>query len=153
MHNYIKNQLLQQNGKIIRVLATDNNVLIVDCLKRTMPQWIPTEALQDWVPCDETSLPLLESPICNMEELTPEQRKVMHERYTLIAPILPFIYNEAERSSMVSRMAELNQISKQTIRKYLCMYLGVYQSFAKVLAGYKIVNTPARILLTCLKAV
>ena len=123
MHNYIKNQLLQQNGKIIRVLATDNNVLIVDCLKRTMPQWIPTEALQDWVPCDETSLPLPESPICNTEELTPKQRKVMHERYTLIAPILPFIYNEAERSSMVSRMAELNQISKQTIRKYLCLYL------------------------------
>ncbi|MBR2017082.1 MAG: hypothetical protein IKA00_07290, partial [Prevotella sp.] len=53
----------------------------------------------------------------------PEQRKVMHERYTLIAPILPFIYNEAERSSMVSRMAELYQISKQTIRKYLCLYL------------------------------
>ena len=127
MHNYMKNQLLQHNGNIIRVLASDNNVLIVDCLKRTMPQWIPTEALQDWVPCDETSLPLPESPICNTEELTPEQRKVMHERYTLIAPILPFIYNEAERSSMVSRMAELNQISKQTIRKYLCLYLTYQQ--------------------------
>ena len=123
MHNYMKNQLLQHNGKIIRVLASDNNVLIIDCLKRTMPQWMPTEELQDWVSCDETALPLPETPVCNMEELTPEQRKVMHERYTLIAPILPFIYNEAERSSMVSRMAELNQLSKQTIRKYLCLYL------------------------------
>ena len=121
MHNYIKNQLLQQNGKIIRVLATDNNVLIIDCLKRTMPQWLSPGDLQGYDICEESALP--DISIQTMEELTPEQRKVMHERYTLIAPILPFIYNEAERSSMVSRMAELNQISKQTIRKYLCLYL------------------------------
>ena len=121
MHNYIKNQLLQQNGKIIRVLATDNNVLIIDCLKRTMPQWLSPDDLQGYDICEESALP--DISIQTMEELTPEQRKVMHERYTLIAPILPFIYNEAERSSMVSRMAELNQLSKQTIRKYLCLYL------------------------------
>ena len=123
MPEYSKNQLLRHDDRIIRVLTLDTDVLTIDCLKRTMPQWMPIKELQDWVACDETALPLPEAPICNIEELTPAQRKVMHERYTLIAPILPFIYNEEERSSMVGRMAELSQISKQTIRKYLCLYL------------------------------
>jgi hypothetical protein len=58
-----------------------------------------------------------------MENLTPEQRKVMHERYTLIAPVLPFMHKEAQRSVMIAQVAELNSVSKQTIRKYLCLYL------------------------------
>lgn len=124
MHNYNKNQLLQQDGKVIRVLATDDNVLIINCLKRTMPQWVSPENLQGYEVCEESVLS--DFNLQAIEELTPEQRKVMHERYTRIAPILPFIHNEAERSDMIDRMAELNQISKQTIRKYLCLYL-VYQ--------------------------
>ena len=47
----------------------------------------------------------------------------MHERYTLIAPVLPFIHKKAQRSAMIAQMAELNNVSKQTIRKYLCLYL------------------------------
>lgn len=123
MPNYSKNQLLRHDDRIIRVLAVDTNVLTIDCLKRTMPQWVPTEDLQDWEPCDETALPSPDAPICDMEELTPEQRKVMHERYTLIAPVLPFIHKEAQRSAMIAQMAELNNVSKQTIRRYLCLYL------------------------------
>lgn len=121
MHNYTKNQLLQQDGKVIRVLATDDNVLIIDCMKRSMPQWVNAEDLQGYEVCEESALPNIN--IHTIEELTPEQRKVMHERYTLIAPILPFIHNEMERSDMIDRMAELNQVSKQTVRKYLCLYL------------------------------
>lgn len=123
MPNYQKNQLLRHDDRIIRVLAVDNSVLTIDCLKRTMPQWVPEKDLQDWEPCDETALPSPEAPISDMENLTPEQRKVMHERYTLIAPVLPFIHKEAQRSAMIAQMAELNGVSKQTIRKYLCLYL------------------------------
>lgn len=123
MPEYNKNQLLRLDDRIIRVLTFDVDVLIIDCLKRTMPQWMPTEKLQDWVLCDETALPLPEAHICNIEELTPAQRKVMHERYTLIAPVLPFIHKDAQRSAMITQMAELNNISKQTIRKYLCLFL------------------------------
>ena len=123
MPEYSKNQLLRHDDRIIRVLAIDTDVLTIDCLKRTMPQWMPTEELQDWEPCEESTLPSLETPICNMEHLTAEQRKVMHERYTLIAPVLPFIHKEAQRSAMIAQMAELNNVSKQTIRKYLCVFL------------------------------
>lgn len=123
MPNYSKNQLLWYDDRIIRVLAVDTDVLTIDCLKRTMPQWVPTEDLQDWEPCDETALPSLDAPICDMENMMPEQRKVMHERYTLIAPVLPFIHKDTQRSAMITQMAELNNVSKQTIRKYLCLYL------------------------------
>lgn len=123
MPNYQKNQLLRHDDRIIRVLTVDTDVLTIDCLKRTMPQWMPAEDLQEWEPCDEIDLPSPDAPISDMEELTPEQRKVMHERYTLIAPVLPFIHKEAQRSAMIAQMAELNNVSKQTIRKYLCLYL------------------------------
>lgn len=123
MPEYSKNQLLRHDDRIIRVLAVDTDVLTIDCLKRTMPQLIPASELCDWDPCDESVLPSPEAPICNMEELTAEQRKLMHERYTLIAPVLPFIHKAAQRSAMIAQMAELNSVSKQTIRKYLCLYL------------------------------
>ena len=123
MPEYNKNQLLRHDDRIIRVLTVDSGVLTIDCLKRTMPQWMPIQELQDWVACDETALPSPDAPICDMEELTPEQRKVMHERYTLIAPVLPFIHKEAQRSAMIAQVSELNGVSKQTIRKYLCLYL------------------------------
>ena len=123
MPNYQKNQLLRHDDRIIRVLAVDTDVLTIDCLKRTMPQWMPAEELPDWEPCDESALPSPEAPICNLEELTAEQRKVMHERYSLIAAVAPFIDNSTKRSAMIAQMAELNGVSKQTIRKYLCLYL------------------------------
>ena len=123
MPEYSKNQLLRHDDRIIRVLAVDTDVLAVDCLKRTMPQWMPTTELCDWESCDESALPSPETPICNLEDLTAEQRKLMHERYTLIAPVIPFIHKEAHRSAMIAQMAALNNVSKQTVRKYLCLYL------------------------------
>ena len=123
MPEYSKNQLLRHADRIIRVLTVDTSVLAIDCLKRTMPQWMPAEDLQEWEPCDEIDLPSLDAPICDMENMTPEQRKVMHERYTLIASVLPFIHKEAQRSAMIAQMAEFNGVSRQTIRKYLCLYL------------------------------
>lgn len=123
MPEYSKNQLLRHNDRIIRVLAIDTDVLTVNCLKRTMPQWMSASELRDWEPCDESALPSPETPIYNMEDLTPEQRKVMRERYTQIAPVLPFIHKQAQRSAMIAQMAELNNVSKQTIRKYLCLFL------------------------------
>ena len=94
MPNYQKNQLLRHDDRIIRVLTVDNGVLAIDCLKRTMPQWLLAADLQEWEPCGETALPSPETPICDMEDLTPKQRKVMHERYTLIAPVIPFIHKK-----------------------------------------------------------
>ena len=123
MPEYSKNQLLRHDDRIIRVLAVDTDVLTIDCLKRTMPQLMSAEELRNWEPCDESALPSPEAPIWNLEDLTAEQRKVMHERFSLIAAVIPFIGHSAKRSAMIAQMAELNNVSKQTIRKYLCLYL------------------------------
>ena len=68
MHNYSKNQLLQQDGKVVRVLAIVTDVLTIDCLKRTMPQWMSMDELHDWKTCDESVLPGIN--IQTVEELT-----------------------------------------------------------------------------------
>ncbi len=49
--------------------------------------------------------------------------RVAHERYTLIAGVLPFVGDVKQRSSIIARIAEENQISRQTLRNYLCAYL------------------------------
>ena len=57
-------------------------------------------------------------------ELTPKEERIAQERFTMISGVLPFIGNEQKRSQMIDFLAEHQ--SKQTIRKYLCLYL-VYQ--------------------------
>lgn len=118
----MRNELLRKGEAIVRVLKTEGNKhLIIDCLKRSMPQWVPETDLHRWEPCEEDTLPSADVP--TLDALTAEQRRVMHERYTMIAPVITFIHNEALRSSMISQMAELNGVSKQTIRRYLCSFL------------------------------
>lgn len=125
--SFEKNQLLRQDGAVIRILArSEDKCLIIDCLKRRMPQWIPTDALCGWETCTQAEL----LPVCTAKGLTAEQQKTVHERYTLIAPILPFIQDEGRRSEMIAHMAKLNRISKQTVRKYLCTYLAYQQTEA-----------------------
>lgn len=47
----------------------------------------------------------------------------MYDRHTLIAPVLPFIADEGMRLKVISSIATEHNISKQTIRIYLCLYL------------------------------
>ena len=40
-NNIQKNQLLQHDNRLVRVLdSTTDKVFIIDCIKRTMPVWI-----------------------------------------------------------------------------------------------------------------
>ena len=47
----------------------------------------------------------------------------MHERYTMIAPIVSFISDDKMRSKLICSIAEEHNVSKQTVRNYLCLYL------------------------------
>ena len=113
--------LLKNDTIIIRVLKTqDGRSLIIDCIKRTMPKWVDTTSLLDYAQCSEADLYTQTGMIQN-RELTPNEQRTVQERYTMIAPVLPFIGNEQKRSQMVDLLAEHQ--SKQTIRKYVCLYL------------------------------
>ena len=126
-----KNSLWKKDGTILRILEIqEKQVLVIDCVKRAMPGWIPKEDLRDYAACTEEQLWELTGIMPRrMEELEAAERKFSHEHFTMIAGILPFVSNEKERSRMLSVLSASYQVSKQTIRSYLCLYLA-YQDMS-----------------------
>ena len=121
-----KHDLLRSGDSIIRVLdVQDDRILVIDCIKHSMPVWVESELLESYVGCTGGELFGVSSVdvIGDTDALDADQRKIMHERYTMIAPILPFISDEKMRSKLICSIAEEHQVSKQTIRNYLCLYL------------------------------
>ena len=132
-HDY----LLKAGNKIIRVLEIrPDKILIIDCVKRTMPVWVESSVLDSFIGCtDEVLIETTNFVITVIDTLDADQRKLMYDRYTLIAQILPFIADERMRSKVISSIATQHNISKQTVRNYLCLYL-TYMNIA-VLAPRK----------------
>ena len=117
--------LLSNANGMVRVLKTKGDrSLVIDCIKRTMPKWIATEDLAAYAECSEADLYNCTGMIYD-RELSQEEQRIIQERFTMIAAILPFIDNEPMRNQMIELLSEHQ--SKQTIRKYLCLYL-VYQN-------------------------
>ena len=116
--------LLKNENQIIRVLKSQGNkALVIDCIKRTMPKWVDGHSLSNFDDCAEDEMyERTDYPFGR--ELTPKEERIAQERFTMIAGVLPYIGNEQKRSQMIDFLAEHQ--SKQTIRKYLCLYL-VYQ--------------------------
>ena len=116
--------LLKNDTQIYRVLKSQaDKSLIIDCIKRTMPKWVSTSTLSEFEECTEmlmyetTNYPYT-------RQLSVDEQRIAQERFTLIAGILPFIGDEQKRSQMICFLAD--QCSKQTLRRYICLYL-VYQ--------------------------
>ena len=85
-----------------------------------MPAWISSDLLDEYT--SETE-PLIDT------DMTPGQKRTAHERFTMIAPMLAFLTDDKERNRIMNRISEEQNISKQTLRRYLCRYL-VYQDIA-----------------------
>lgn len=119
--------LLKNDITILRVLQVkDEKSLVIDCIKRTMPKWIDSNDLTSMDKCSEAEMRKVTE--MNLDRvLRPEEQRIAQERYTMIAGVLPFIGDEQKRSQMIDLLSEHK--SKQTIRKYLCLYL-VYQNIA-----------------------
>ncbi len=108
--------------QLFRVLAVeDEKVLVIDCIRKTMPVWVAVDKLDGFV--EEESRQSEVGDIDILEGYSPDIKKTIYQRYNIISAILPFVADEAMRSVMVSRMAEEHGISKQSVRKYLCEYL------------------------------
>ena len=116
--------LLKSENQIIRVLKSyGDKALVIDCIKRTMPKWVDGDSLSNYDDCGEDEM-YERTDYSFGRELTPKEERIAQERFTMIAGVLPYIGNEQKRSQMIDFLAEHQ--SKQTIRKYLCLYL-VYQ--------------------------
>ncbi len=141
-----KYDLFRSDDRIIRVLdIRDDRILVIDCIKHSMPVWVDIESLKSGMmkcesskacsQCSDEELSevfictddeLFESTsidIADIDSLDADQRKVMYERYTMITPILPFIADDKMRSKLICSIAEDHHVSKQTVRNYLCLYL------------------------------
>lgn len=127
----MKNDLYFKDNSIVRLLEVrEDKALVIDCVRRTMPQWKEVAFLAGWEKCSEEKLyEIADVDLPEIESLCPESRKVAYERYTLIAPILRLLPDEKKKCEMISVVANNEKVSKQTIRKYLCQYLA-FQSIA-----------------------
>ena len=65
----------------------------------------------------------------DMDSFSAESKRFIHEHYTMIAGILPFVSEERERTKVIKKIAEEKNVSQRTIRNYLCLYL-VYQDIS-----------------------
>lgn len=119
-----KNDVLKCGESIVRVLdIRENQVLIVTYPQKSVPLWVNQEELSEYQSFKEEEIPSFPP---EFEELSTDQRRIAHERYTLIAGILPFIGDERQRCTLIARISEEKGISKATLRRYLHQYL-VYQ--------------------------
>ena len=120
-----KYDLLRSGDAIIRVLEVQGDrVLVIDCIKRTMPVWVDAAELESYSECTSGELSQVTGIItADVDTLDADQRKIMYERYTMIAPILFFIADDGMRSRLICSVAREHGVSKQTVRSYLCLYL------------------------------
>ena len=121
-----KYDLLRSGDNIVRVLdIQQERVFVIECINRKMPVWMESELLESYVGCTDGEVFEISGVdvIRDTDALDADQRKIMHERYTMIAPILPFISDDKVRSKLICSIAEESKVSKQTIRSYLCLYL------------------------------
>ncbi|WP_026395836.1 integrase catalytic domain-containing protein [Acetobacterium malicum] len=120
----MKNKLFQSGVSIIRILEfRDDEALVIDCIKKTMPAWIDATEITAYKPYTEDELLAVIGNVPTLEMLESERIRVMHERYTMINDLLPFISDERIRASKIRAISQANHISKQTVRNHLCVYL------------------------------
>ena len=120
-----KKQLLKDNGSIYRVLAIEgDSVLMIDCLKKTMPNWYDMGEVSGYEDCSEEELlEVTGTVLVEEEDLPSKARKTAHTRFTVVAGILPFLADDRFRTEAIKRVAREQGISIQTVRTYLCQYL------------------------------
>ena len=120
-----KNDLIKTESGIFRILSIDSNkVLAIDCKKKTMPQFFSFDFFSDG-----EIINCLSPDYLNFDELSPVDRKITQQRYTMIASAVSVLEDVKQRNLMLDKSSKQFGISKQTLRSYLCTYL-VYQDIA-----------------------
>ena len=123
------NELIKSQGRIYRILdVSGQEILVIDCLKLTMPQWIEASDVQSAeMITDDELCQITDYHFPDFNQLSPEDKSIAHRRFTMISEIIPVVGDKNERSNAIRRVSEHNSISKQSMRSYLCRYLA-YQN-------------------------
>lgn len=130
-----KNQLIKNHGTIYRVLAVEEDeVLLIDCMKKIMPKWYELDEIDGYEVCTEKELLEVTEMVLEEEnDMPPKTHQTVHKRFTVIAGILPFIGDDRLRTEAIKRVAEEKGICMQTVRNYLCQYLA-FQNIAALMS-------------------
>jgi transposase InsO family protein len=125
----MSNEIYKKNDLIYRCLEiNEDKLLVVDCVKRTLPCWVSNDFLIGFeVISEEQMLKELNIVLPTIGDLSQTQLKVMHLRYGSISSCLVKVINEIERRLMIYKASLDYEVSTQTIRHRLCDYL-VFQN-------------------------
>ncbi len=89
-----------------------------------MPDWVTANVLDGFILAQEQELhAFLGIALPEYETLNQEEKRVCHERYTVISPLLVFLDDESERNKLIKGLSIKLNLSSKTIRKYLVTYL------------------------------
>ena len=126
-----KNDIVKTSAGVFRILSFDGEkVLAIDCEKKTMPRFFPLSDFEGAEIHEEFS-----SSFLSWEKLSPNERKIAQQRYTMIAATVAVVSDKQKRNLMIDYSSQQFSVSKQTLRSFLCSYL-IYQDIA-VLAPKK----------------
>ena len=82
-----KNDLIQTKCSVLRILAIDKGrVLTIDCLKRNMPKWYPTECICGEPITEQELSDISDVEVFDIDALDIATRKIVHDRYTIMLP-------------------------------------------------------------------
>ena len=119
------NDLFRIGNTIYRILAVNNNdIQIIDCVKRTMPRWVDIDF---FVCAEQVSEEELRETTCKFvgsyDSLTQPQKQIIHNKYGSISLIIPFLQDDYERNRAIALCADKFSLSRATIKSRLCDYL------------------------------
>lgn len=97
-----------------------------------MPTWISISDITAYKPISEVDLLKVIENIPELDSLENEQIRAMHERYTMLASVIPYIGDIKLRHSKIAGVSEEYKVSKQSVRSYLCKYLSYMDMLALV---------------------
>lgn len=127
----MQSKLIKHDTEVFRILDTNNDfVFAISCSKQTMPKWISRESIDGYADCTEDELLNIKNvTFRSIESLNMDEQRHMNVRFNVIAEILPYASDSRMRNQKIAEAAVIHNMSKQTVRKYLCLYL-VYQNKA-----------------------
>lgn len=130
-----ENDLVKWEGSLYRILVLqDNEVLMIDCVKRIMPVWHKlTEISSKAVLADSQTLQKDTGVVLEcFENACVQRQNEAHKRFSVIAGLVSVVGERKPYTQLLNEISIHSDISKQTLRRYLCDFLA-FQDIACLL--------------------
>lgn len=115
-----RNNILKTKDGIYRILKIDGDrVLAIDCKKKVMPKYYSMGFFDNAEKVDDNIV----VAFVDFDSLSPNDRRIAQQRFTMIASVIAVVDDENKRVEMICYSAQIFGVSKATIRNYLCTYL------------------------------